>query len=295
MYFKAFRPSPALSAYIRSYYYLCTDGESGGNKKLMHYPTDGSPKLVINLGDTFLAGDNKNNLKSFSGCRVLGSLTRKMVSKTGGRTAFIAIRFMPGKFASFFSIKGIELTNTNTALESLWGVWGKEFEQRLYNLSTIQDMLVYIESVLLKKLQNQSRFDIEISAALDMIWHTNGQIRVRDLSNHVGLSLRQFERRFSNLVGLYPKRLCRIIRFANIISTCDDGLRQNWVRKALEGGYSDHAHFIRECKFFTGLSPKTYLALRSPLEVAVWSKNSSLQAEKVGTLSSDIIKNPLYK
>lgn len=250
---------------------------------------------MINLGDAFLAGDDKDNLKSFSGCRVLGSLTRRMVSKTVGRTAFIAIRFMPGKIASFFRIKGIELTNTNAALESLWGVWGKAFEQRLYNLGTIQDMLVYIESVLLKKLHNQSRFDIEISAALDMIWHTNGQIRVRDLANRVGLSLRQFERRFSNLVGLNPKRLCRIIRFANIISTCDDGLRQNWVRKAMEGGYSDHAHFIRECKYFTGLSPKTYLALRSPLEAAVWSKNRSRQAETVGTLSPDIIINPLYQ
>ena len=89
------------------------------------------------------------------------------------------------------------------------------------------------------------------------------------------------------------KRLCRISRFANILSTFDNDRGQTWVTKAMDGGYSDHAHFIRECKYFTGLNPKSYLAQRSPLEVAVWSKNNSLQIEKVGTFSPNIIKNPL--
>lgn len=129
--------------------------------------------------------------------------------------------------------------------------------------------------------------------ALDLIWQTNGQIRISDLAGRVGLSLRQFERRFTSFVGLNPKRLCRISRFANILSSFDNSYKQSWVGKAMDGGYSDHAHFIRECKFFTGLSPIIYLAQRSPLEVAVWSKNHSLRADKVGTFAATSIKNPL--
>ena len=261
----------------------------------MRYPTDGSPKLVVNLGNTFLAGDNEDNLKSFSGCRLLGPLTRQLISKTAGRPAFLAIRFMPGKVAHFFNVRGSELTDSSAALESLWGAYGKKFEQRLCNLDTIQQMLTYVERALLSQLQRQSLFDIEISAALDMIWRTNGQIRIRDLAERVGLSLRQFERRFTNIVGLYPKRLCRIVRFANTLSTFDNDRGHNWVAKAMDGGYSDHAHFIRECKFFTGRSPESYLAQRSPLEVAVWSKNNLFRVEKVGTFSPDIIKNPRLK
>ncbi len=293
MYFKAFKPSDALKSYIRSYYYLNIDTDGRGIENIMRYPTDGSPKLVVNLGDTFLAGDNEDNLKSFSGCRLIGPLTRQLISKTAGRSAFLAIRFMPGKIANFFDVRGSKLTNDSVALASLWGAYGKKFEQRLYNLDTIQQMLAYVECALLSQLQRQSLFDIEISAALDMIWRTNGQIRIGDLAKRVGLSLRQFERRFANLVGLYPKRLCRISRFANFLSTIDNDITQNWVTKAMEGGYSDHAHLIRECKFFTGLSPKSYLAHRSPLEVAVWSNNNSLRVEKVGSFSTDLIKNPL--
>ncbi len=259
----------------------------------MHYPTDGSPKLVVNLGNPFLAGHDENHLKPFKCCRLIGPLTRQLVSKTGGRIAFIAIRFMPGKVSSFFNVRDSELTDSSTDLESLLGGRGKALEQKICNIGTIQEMLTYIESILLSQLQRHSQIDIQISAALEMIQRMNGQIRVWDLAKRVGLSLRQFERRFTNLVGLYPKRLCRISRFVNIISTCGNGRSQSWVRKAIEGGYSDHAHFIRECKFFTGLSPNSYLVQRSPLEVAVWSKNSSNRAEKVGTSSSHIIKNPL--
>ncbi len=259
----------------------------------MHYPTDGSPKLVVNLGDSFLAGYDANHLKPFKGCRLIGPLTRRLVSKTGGRIAFIAIRFLPGKISNFFNIRDSELTDNSTDLDSLLGAHWNEYEQQLCNIGTIQEMLVYIEGILLSLLQQRGQIDIQISAALEMIQQMNGQIRVQDLAKRVGLSLRQFERRFTNLVGLYPKRLCRISRFASIISTCDNGHSQNWVRKALEGGYSDQAHFIRECKFFTGLSPNSYLDQRSPLEVAVWSKANSIRAEKVGTNPSSGIKNPL--
>ncbi len=295
MYFKAFRPSAALEPYIRSYYYLNTGTEGRGIENIMRYPTDGSPKLVVNLGDTFLAGDNENNLKSFSGCRLLGPLTRQLISKTAGNSTFLAIRFMPGKIADLFNVRGSELTNDSVALVSLLGAYGKRLERRLYTLDTIQQMLTYIEDALLSQLQRQSIFDTKVSAALDMIGRTNGQIRILDLADYVGLSLRHFERRFTKLVGLNPKRLCRISRFAGILSTFDTDRRQTWVAKAMDGGYSDHAHFIRECRFFTGLSPKSYLAHRSPLEVAVWSKNNLSKVEKVGTLSADIIKNPLFK
>ena len=295
MYFKAFRPSAALESYIRSYYYLQIDTDEKAMGQITRYPTDGGPKLIINLGDAFLAGDNENNLKPFSGCRLIGSLSRQLISKTGGRIAFLAIRFIPGKIEPFFNVRGSELTDGSAALDALWGTYGKVFEQRLRNFDTIQQMLTFVECVLLSQLEQQTLLDIEITAALDLIWQTNGQIRINELAEQVGLSLRQFERRFTNLVGLNPKRLCRISRFANILSSFDNSHKQSWVGKAMDGGYSDHAHFIRECKFFTGLSPIIYLAQRSPLEVAVWSKYHSLLADKVGTFSSTTIKNPLLK
>ena len=138
MYFKAFRPSAALEPYIRSYYYLQIDTDEKAMGQITRYPTDGGPKLVINLGDAFLAGDNQNNLKSFTGCRLIGSLSRQLISKTGGRIAFLAIRFMPGKIAPFFNVRGSELTDGSAALDALWGTYGKEFEQRLCNFDTIQ-------------------------------------------------------------------------------------------------------------------------------------------------------------
>lgn len=43
----------------------------------------------------------------------------------------------------------------------------------------------------------------------------------------------------------------------------------DWADLAISSGYSDQAHLIRECKYFTGHSPLSYLKNRSSLEHAV--------------------------
>lgn len=294
MHFKAFRPSPVLEPYIRSYYYFNSGVKKDGTETVARYPSDGGPQLVVNLGDTFLAGSRTDNLKHFTGCRLLGTLTRQLITKSGGGAAFLAIRFRPGKLGLFSGVRSSELTNTSANLESLLGPFGKGIEQRLFNFDTIEQMLQYFESCLLSRLQPEPLFDTKISAAVDLIEQSNGQLRVGNLADHLGLSLRQFERRFTNWVGLKPKRYCRICRFNNILKSFDQAHGQSWVTRAMDSGYSDHAHFIRECKFFTGASPESYLTLRSPLEVAVWSKNRSAHpVDGIGNGVQNRIKNPL--
>ena len=74
----------------------------------------------------------------------------------------------------------------------------------------------------------------------------------------VGLSCRQLERRFLRDVGITPKRFCRIQRFQQVFQTIEDGA--DWVRAAVECGYYDQAHLIRDCKDFSGEAPAALVA-----------------------------------
>jgi AraC-like DNA-binding protein len=73
---------------------------------------------------------------------------------------------------------------------------------------------------------------------------------VRDL----GLSTRQFERRFDATVGLAPKLFCQIKRFTRVFQVLGQPTA-DWVQIALACGYYDQAHLIRDCKRLSGRTP----------------------------------------
>jgi len=67
---------------------------------------------------------------------------------------------------------------------------------------------------------------------------------------------------FKSHVGVTPKRVARIYRFARLILSVDALRPVDWSALAQAAGYFDQAHFSREFKDFTGHTPMEYLALR---------------------------------
>jgi len=63
-------------------------------------------------------------------------------------------------------------------------------------------------------------------------------------------------------VGLTPKLYCRVQRFQQVLRLLDTGRPFDWANVALACGYYDQAHFIRDFRAFSGLSPTTYLRNR---------------------------------
>lgn len=89
----------------------------------------------------------------------------------------------------------------------------------------------------------------------------------------MGMSLRQLERKFEQLVGLSPKQLARIIRFQSVFRSAGCTPAPAWAEVALDCGYYDQAHFIREFKQLSGQSPAALFAAGSPLTEVFTRKN----------------------
>ncbi len=259
-----FLPNTSLKPYIRSYFHISVT--SGG----FHFPADGCPGLIINLGDPFSLGFKQGNLAKFAGCRLFGSSTRNLLTKhQAGQTDLLAVKFHPGQLPRFFNLPAIELTDTSASIHTLWGKFGKELEQKFCETKNVSKIIRLLDSVFIKRLSNYKAYDDRISVALNTISFCKGQVRIEELASGLNLSRRHFERRFSDFVGLTPKRMCRITRFLNVFSSIKAIPRCDWADLAIASGYSDQAHLIRECKYFTAHSPLSYLKDRSSLEHAV--------------------------
>lgn len=92
-----------------------------------------------------------------------------------------------------------------------------------------------------------------------------GTVAIQELAESAGLSLRHFQRRFRNLTGLNPKLYARICRIGHTVHRKELEPDASWTTLALEAGYADQPHFIRDFKELTGISPGHFLRGQSPI------------------------------
>lgn len=264
MYYKEYLPNVKLRPFIRSYFHVRLDSDT-----TFRFPSDGCPGLIVNLGEPFLFGTDKNDLKVFTGSGLFGYLTRQLLVCSLYGAEALAVKFRMGRLTAFSKAPGIELTDTIVAIEDLWGVSGRDLVNMVYDTGSILETLQVLDEFLLKILSLHNPIERRIDSALNEILKRKGQVHIRNLAEWTNLSRRQFERRFSKIIGLPPKRMCRIVRLAGIIPQLKAGVTYDWADLALAAGFSDQSHFIREWKYFTGSSPLSYLNELSSFEAAI--------------------------
>jgi methylphosphotriester-DNA--protein-cysteine methyltransferase len=98
-----------------------------------------------------------------------------------------------------------------------------------------------------------------VSAALEMFGKNQAGPRVREAAKYLGLSQRRFIEVFKAEVGMTPKLFSRIQRFQQTRTFVQQNPSPNWAALALDLGYFDQSHLIREFLEFSGLSPTDYL------------------------------------
>ena len=104
-------------------------------------------------------------------------------------------------------------------------------------------------------MQDMREPDGVIGHASRLLIAGRGRSRIGGLVGKSGLSTSQFQRRFATQVGMTPKLFARTIRFDRALIARRNGPGRPWTDIIYELGYFDQAHFIRECRAFTGLPP----------------------------------------
>jgi AraC-like DNA-binding protein len=248
------RPSPALAPHLECLW-LARDGERPRTPRPPErILPDGCVEWIFHLGDPFdrltPAGVVEPQPRSF----VVGELTRYLLVQPSGRVATMGVRFRPGGAYRFLPLPLDLLTDAAIPTSGIWGADGLRIEEAVLAARDDEERRSRVEAFLLRQSRRvpaRPRLDAAVAAVV----RSRGGARVRDVAALAGFSPRQLEREFRAGVGLSPKGLSRVIRFQGLLQLVGEGRLREWASLALEGGYADQPHLIREFRGFAGATP----------------------------------------
>ncbi len=221
---------------------------------------DGCAELIFHFGDKFqrLSGDSHTDQPDML---LVGQLKKAIVLQATGKTGILGIRFYPWGLYPFTGAPADEFTDRHIASEDHF----KSISHLADNLygNSQGDMLRHAEGFLLGLLkQRKQKYFNEADrfAALlpEMMKDTTG-LSVGNAAAMANMSVRQFNRKFGEVIGLSPKHFIRIARMQQFIHSYRMADTESSLSSLIyDCGYYDPAHFSRDFKDIAGVNPSEY-------------------------------------
>ncbi|MGZ6779782.1 MAG: helix-turn-helix domain-containing protein, partial [Mycobacterium sp.] len=184
------------------------------------------------------------------------------VTRIDSAQAVVTIHFRPGGALPFLGVPLAELENSCVGLEDLLGPDSAALHERLITTPWAESRITLVESFLLRRRQIGGREPHRVVAAvLNAIEH-DPSMRVSRAHRMTGLSPRRLATAFRAEVGLAPKAYQRVRRLQTALRLLAAGPARG-ATIAADLGYFDQAHFVREFREFTSLTPTQYVQRRS--------------------------------
>lgn len=132
----------------------------------------------------------------------------------------------------------------------------EDLNGRLIEADDDQRRISLLTDFLIAQLKQEKPRDRVVEEALRFVHNNIASVTVKHLLEHLSLSERQFERRFSQTVGIAPQSYIRVKRFHAALRLIKAGHYERLTDVAYALNFYDQSHLIRDIKAFSGLTPK---------------------------------------
>ncbi|WGQ09437.1 AraC family transcriptional regulator [Pedobacter gandavensis] len=226
--YEIIKPDKALNEFVESFWLLQNLSES--DKEMMVLP-DGRIDLI------FFKLDNKQCQTILVG---IGTHPEKVILASKTTMFVVSFKLLATEYIFQNSISNL-LDNTQNLSCDFWGT----------SLGELNDFtLFYKKAAQIIHLRLPPKIDSRKRKLFDLIYSSNGEMTVKELSEKVFWTSRQINRYFNQQFGLSLKAYCNILRFRASFQHIKEG------KVFPEQNFVDQSHFIREVKKLSGALPK---------------------------------------
>lgn len=254
-------PAPPLDRFVDDIY--CLTGVP--RHRRVNVPPMPSAHLFINLAGPVRLYDSDPAVPPavFTDGWFMGVWTRRFTIEYPTLVRVVGVHFKPWGMSPFVDLPSTELRDRWAPVDAVWRRSLDRMRDRIAGSTSVGEILQDLEDELRSRLVPAPSRGLALvndtAGRLEASW---GGVSVGALADSAGVSGNHLAAQFKSHVGLTPKRVARIYRFARLILSVDARQPVNWSELAQAAGYFDQAHFGKEFKDFTGHTPTEYLTLR---------------------------------
>lgn len=195
----------------------------------------------------------ENNFNTVTSCTLIGAQITpfKLLVEESHKT--VSIIFQPGGLNRFLNIPLTELFDNGYSAREVVGREIEELLDKSHDTISFNELDGIIQSYFLGKL-SQVKEPLPIDFALQhlLVNYNTGMNKIAEMAC---MSVRNFERKCKERLGMSAKMYARIARFHKAYKVLESGSITSWTDLTHEVGYYDQTHFIKDFKEFAKLTP----------------------------------------
>jgi AraC-like DNA-binding protein len=264
VFFRIVPPAPALRQFVQ-HYLLVHVRYDGKDPSQAMKPMPPAPQQCLYFyprGGMRTFHHKENKFIALPNSILVGPQVSRLDLHFPAEHLVVCAAFWPGGLHRLLGVPVAEMLDYSVESRALLGPALSEVEARLAEAPDYATMLAVVEAYLLQMLRRlRPHTERPIDRLLPLLL-PSGRLgaSLDHLAAEACLSPRQFERNFMARVGLSPKMFARIARFDRAFRLKERVSGLDWLAVAVQCGYYDYRHLLRDFREFAGTTPPQLLA-----------------------------------
>ena len=248
-----FPPGNNLRHIIDSYWFLYNTPACGESQVL----PDCSMDIIFNFGNCFHPKSNSKSIVNNNDIIITGMMTNFKNHFMEKNSRLFGVRFKPLGLNRFLNFGFDSIKNDIIDLNSVISDYYHQKFRNIFLLEKYEDITQFFERIFTDILNFRSNdIDLDVALTLQSIYNSENS-SVNEIHKITNISQRYLEIKFKKEIGINMKEFINIDRF---IKTKKEIFRsdKNLAEIAVNNGYYDSSHMIKDFIKYTGSSPKNW-------------------------------------
>jgi AraC-like DNA-binding protein len=183
-----------------------------------------------------------------------------------GHVKLLTIHFKAVGFYCLFNLSPLEITDCLGLSADLLPGSVLRLHEQLQEAATNEEIFRLADSFLLSHLRhNDKRKNNDcLKKVTEFLLSHPAMYAVDQLAYAANMTLKTFERKFQEQVGVKPKLFERLHRFNRALEFKSEKPNASWTEISFLTGYYDQNHFIKEFSEFAGMPPVSFFKNSPP-------------------------------
>ncbi len=190
--------------------------------------------------------------------RIVGVIKGKFSTLLHDQGWVFGVKFRPGAYYPFVNSPVSAITDRSIRIADVFGDAGLALEAAIRACDDEERWIEYAEQFLRRRLPERDETVELINQIIDCVVADRTILKVDRLIERFNLGKRTLQRIFSQYVGVSPKWVLMRYRLQEAADQLAHSESINWPEMALDLGYFDQAHFIKDFKMIVGRTPAEY-------------------------------------